>query len=402
MRILAKNSKMLFVFFAFIFIIIALCFFLNNKNQSVLAQKKQPKYKYSNILRRTMHEFAEECSLMAPEQNLTKGILHSGIVSYYGESNRAKVDYWRNIDEIRFEYPPLFAHLAQYSNAYHPYCGNRLDCRICFGDGAWIEADLAGVGDPEFPDEKMTALSNKHDAEAPTKDDTMYHKYIQEIGTWSSAWRFSDTWLFFRNKEESLKWSHAEVDADPNASNYWGRGEAFEMNDDLAKAVEDYQTAWEYDPAYIYQVALARVYMKQGEREKSANAYCQAICDIDQRCDNGVMNYMRVFKYDLVKSRLLASPPYLEPCCIQKLQNISDLLDVSKEHLPEKEYLSAKATLFWTMELEKQGKLHEKLVLMPLCGFEPLVCNVPAHGVLPAPKQPVSEPITHRLSEHGQ
>jgi len=44
--------------------------------------------------------------------------------------------------------------------------------------------------------------------------------------------------------------------------------------------------------------------------------------------------------------------------------------------LPEKEFLQAKEILFWTMEMDNQGKLHEKLVQMP-----EIVLPVPVHEV---------------------
>jgi len=174
-----------------------------------------------------------------------------------------------------------------------------------------------------------------------------------------------DALLLMHEKEWSLKTGCEHVEAIPCASSYWSRGEAYEMNSDFTKALEDYQTAWEYDPAYIYQIAKARVYVKLNQPDKAAREYCLAICDINKRCENPVMNYMRVFKYDLVKSRVLACPPYLEPSDIQTLHDDSSLLEEHRSSLSEKEFLLAKEVLFWTMQMDSLGKLHDNLVQLP-------------------------------------
>jgi len=137
------------------------------------------------------------------------------------------------------------------------------------------------------------------------------------------------------------------------------------MKEDFDKALADYKEAWLYDCAYPYLIAQARVYMKVGQPEKAAIEYCRAILDIDYRIDHNIMHYMRTFRYDLVKSRLLACPPYLNPSTIQTLEDVDKLLDEHRDRLKDKDYLAAKKILLETLELERQGKLHDKLVRFP-------------------------------------
>jgi len=322
---------------------------------------KQSKNAYYNILRRSKYEFNEERYLMANDLDLDKIFTHKDIVISYGRisNNNGKVNYWRNIDSVRYK-----SKFCSTSKNYHPYCGDTVGCSTCFVEASYIEADLLSKN---IPFSQMREYQDQLFQYSPQYSDIENYPPYDAWVTLSG-----DICLFHRDKEHSLKLSDKAVEFDPCASTYWSCGEAYEMNYEFEKALRDYQTAWEYDPAYIYQIAKARVYMKLNQPDKASHEYCLAICDINQRCETSVMNYMRVFKYDLVKSRLLTWPPYLEPCKIQTLQDVSNLLEVHRNSLPEKDYISAKEILFWTMQMDSLGKLHDNLVQMPLCGFSPL------------------------------
>jgi tetratricopeptide (TPR) repeat protein len=302
-------------------------------------------------MRRIKYEFNEERYLMASDIDPYKCLDCNAIKITYGSivKNRRKLDYWRNVDGVRFEYKNALT-----SKNYHSYCGDSINCGICTSNDNYPEIYLSAqyyneinnVPKHELYEELWDSLNSIPEEDAAAI--RLYHSHIYP--TWLTV--AGDEWLFFKDSFKARFWISKEIEFDPNASSYWALGETFEMEDSFASAIENYQIAFEYDPAYSYRVAKARVYMKQGRALEAAKEYCFAICDINDRCDNNIMNYMRIFKYELMKSRLLTCPPYLTPSPVQSLADITKLLQEHRASLPDKEYLQAMTNLFWTIEHE--------------------------------------------------
>jgi tetratricopeptide (TPR) repeat protein len=302
-------------------------------------------------MRRIKYEFNEERYLMASDIDLYKCMECGDIKITYGSilKNRHKLDYWRNVDGVRFQYKGSIT-----SKDYHSYCEDSINCGVCTSNDNYPEIylfvnyynEINNVPKHELYEEFWDSMNS-----IPKEDAVTIRLYRDKI--YSTRLTITgDEWLFFGDSVKARFWINKEIEFDPNASSYWAFGETFEMEDSFTSAVENYQIAFEYDPAYPYRIAKARVYMKQGRAVDAAKEYCFAICDINDRCDNNIMNYMRVFKYELMKSRLLTCPPYLTPSPIQSLTDIAKLLQDHRISLPEKEYLRAMAHLYWAIERE--------------------------------------------------
>jgi tetratricopeptide (TPR) repeat protein len=306
---------------------------------------RKAKIHFTNILRRIKYEYNEERYLMAADIDLKKIVECGDIKITYGSisPNRLKLDYWRNVDGIRFQNKESLT-----SKNYHSYCADPINCAVCTLNDNFPEIyfftrslSITTAQKHELYNEFWDSIPQEH-------KNTIYLYRYYEYSTWLTV--TGEEWLFLKNAKLAREWINKEIEFDPNASSYWARGETYEMENDFDNAIKDYQMAWEYDPAYTYKIAKARAYMKTGQSEKAASEYCLAICDINDRCEKNIMNYMRTFKYELIKSRLLACPPYLKTSEVQSLDDISKLLERNRQALPEKEYLSCMSHLFWAIE----------------------------------------------------
>jgi tetratricopeptide (TPR) repeat protein len=366
------------MFFAIILLTVWLRNYRNENSHNVSPKPLRiAKFKNTNKLRRIKYEYNEERFLMACDIDLQNTLQCGDIKITYGlASNRHKVDYWRNVDSIRHPQKNCIT-----SKHYHAYCGNSMECAVCFSNANYPEIHLDKQSYAEIDNpQKQKLLNEFYDSVPKDKRNDFYIYRDYKYSTWLTI--VGEEWLFEKNYKQARQWINKEIAIDPNASSYWARGETYEMEGDFQHAIDDYQIAWEYDPAYTYRVAKARTFLKMGIQATAATEYCFAICDIDVRCETNTMQYMRVFKYELLKSRLLACPLYLETSKICSLADIAKLLVANRNSLPEKEYLLSMKHLFWAIERERyemklnsNHKINEKNTTSPkrTWRFSPLV-----------------------------
>lgn len=313
------------------------------------AMKKPP---FADWARRSKYEKIEEQYLMASDLDLDRVKTRDDIIhTYERQGNKAKEEYWRN--------ESYAAPIKEWKSMQ----------------------DREGMHPIHQENSKLRQLSGKFGNEISSLPwDHPYYRYAIKTYTFVDA--YGDVYLFIGDKERALYWAKRHVDADPSPSTYWSLGEACEINELLSEAIENYTRAYELDSCYIYLVPRARVLAKLGRDAEAAGDYVRAVIDVSNRCDT-YRGFMQTYRYELLKSRILACPPYLTKSRIRTLDDVRDLLVRHKDSVRKREYAKALEVLEATIAREKAGKLHDGLDKM----HEAMQRIVPAF-----PKEPESPP----------